>query len=47
MKPLFYLGNKSHATQRFTHILQNRCSKSIKKFVRKAPDQLAAYEKLS
>ena len=47
MKPLFYLGNKSHTTQRFTHILQNRCSKSIKKFVRKALDQLAAYEKLS
>ena len=45
MKPLFYLGNKSHTTH-FTHILQNRCSKSIKKLVRKAPGQLAAYEKL-
>ena len=37
MKTFFYLGNKWIAqwTKRFTHVLQNGCSYSIRKFPRK------------
>ena len=43
MKTLFYLGNKSHTTQMFTHILQNGCSK---KTCENGAKLVSAYEKL-
>ena len=42
----FYDGNKSHTTQLLTCILQNGCSKSMRKCARKASSWLATYEKL-
>ena len=43
MKTLFHLGNKSHATQLFTRILQNGCSKKTRE---KGAELVSAYEKL-